>query len=177
MIVEPAEAKPGRRRRLRPWLAAGLLFLLVLGLVGWLGAGTERELDLRTGRTRTVRHLAWLPVGQRVEPTALSRALAPEDLRGAEPLWRALQGAEHEMDLVELTWKCGRFSPEARRLVAKDVLALWEEGGSVQASRPFMKRIEDLIESAAGRELTAQDVLAAWRAAEAERLRAARPER
>jgi hypothetical protein len=165
------------RRRLLPWLAAGAIFALGLALVGWLGAGTERELDLRTGRARTVRHLAWLPIGQRVEPTALSRALAPEDLRGAEPLWRALRGAEAEIGMVELTWKCGRFSPEARRLVAKDVLALWEELGAVEASRPFMKKVEDLVETAGSGEITARDVLGAWRAAEAERAGVSRPPR
>ena len=57
--------------------------------------------------------------------------------------------------------------------MAKDVLALWREGGGVEAARPFLGKIEALIESAACREITAQDVLGAWRAAEAERARGA----
>jgi hypothetical protein len=156
-----------RLRRLLPWLVAVAVFDLAIVLVGWLGASTERELDLRTGRARTVRYVAWLPVDRKIEPTALSRELTAEDLRTAEPRWRALSGAEAEIAALAVTWKCGRFAPEARRLMAKDVLALWEESGAVAGSRPFTRKIEDLIDSAAGREITAKDVLGAWRAAEA----------
>jgi hypothetical protein len=162
-------APPSRLRRLLPWLATVVVFGLAVVLVGWLGASKERELDLRTGRTRTVRYVAWLPVSQRVEATALSRELSAEDLRLAEPRWRALPGAETEIGTLAVTWKCGRFAPEARRLMAKDVLALWEESGAVAGSRPFTQKIEDLIDSAAGREITAKDVLEAWRAAGAGR--------
>jgi hypothetical protein len=154
-----------------PWLIAMVVFDLVAAvvLVGWLGSSTARELDLRTGRARTVRYIAWLPARERDEPTALSRELSPADLGEAKPLWRALPDAEAEIDTLALTWKCARFHPEARRLMAKDVLALWEAGGSVAASRPFTQKIEGLIEAAGAREITAKDILDTWRAAEAER--------
>ncbi len=163
---QDAATAPARRRRLLPWLSAAAGCALALALVGWLGAGVERELDLRTGRARTVRSVAWLPMLRRVEPTALSEALSEEDLRGTEPLWRELPGGEAEINAVAITWKCARFSAEARRLMAKDVLALWEAGGAVDASRPFTRRIEELLDSAGGREITAKDVLEVWRATE-----------
>ncbi|HOX07553.1 MAG TPA: hypothetical protein PK280_14220 [Planctomycetota bacterium] len=166
-----APAPSSRWRRLRPWLLAAVAIdlILVTALVGWLGSKTEREIDLRTGRVRTVRCVAWVTVGERVEATALSRELTGADLRDAEPLWRPLPGAEAEIAALALTWRCARFHPEARRLMAKDVLALWETGGSVEASRPFTRRIEDLIEAAGAREIAARDILEVWRALEAER--------
>jgi hypothetical protein len=147
-----------------------------------MGCGRMKELDLATGRVRATGYVAFLRVYQRVEDTALSKALKEEDLREAAPEWQPFSAAvlsersakyrqaPIEIGMIEIAWKCGKFTPEARRLMAKDVLALWREGAGVEAARPFTRKIEALIESAAGREITAQDVLGAWRAAEAERV-------
>jgi hypothetical protein len=189
----PAVAVPSARLR-RMWLtlaAALVVFLLwLIGLGGypvitWSRLNcTAEEIDLRTGRVRTTHYLLWQRVRERVEDSALTSVLSPIDLEDAEAEWQlvntfspcvshsphhAFHGAISETRMIALAWSCGRFSSEAKRLMAKDVLAVWKEGGSVHASDKFTRRIEELIDSVAGREITAKDVLGAWRAAETER--------
>jgi hypothetical protein len=178
-------APPPRRRRFWLWVLAGL----VLATIVWLGSYKQTDFDLGSGRFRDVHYLAFLPVHTNVQDTALTRAFKEEDLRDSTADWRycgfrgnfasntGFRDAVTEIRLIEITWECGRFNQEAKRLMAKDVLALWKEKDSPHAARRFTQEVEALIESAAGREITAQDVLGAWRAAEAERLRGARPER
>lgn len=188
-------AAGGGRRWLRPALAvgAGVVALIIAG-AAWLSRSTEQEIDLSTGRIRTIRRVAGLRLGARVEDSALTGALTAADLEGAAPDWRRMNasgggggassrqgfhGAASEIALTELTWKCGRFSAEARRLIAKDVLVLWQAGGNVQASRGFMRKVEGLIEEAAaggGREIGPRDVLRAWREFQVERPPAGRPQ-
>jgi hypothetical protein len=159
--VRRAETRPSKGRRLRfraaVFLCAGPLLLLgasLLGLSPWpLVNCRTTDVDVHTGRIRYARYLLWIRVHQSVEDSALTRALAADELAGTTPEWRrvfilspgshnsptaAFQGAIGQIRELDSTWATANFTPAARRASARRVLLLWETTGTYHGARKYL---------------------------------------
>jgi len=98
-------------------------------------------------------------VSQHTEESALSRTLLPEDIKDSEPDWRRVftfsLGLHHsphytfhsaigQIKELETTWQIGKFTPAAKRLSAKRVLKLWQEGESDHAADTYLRALSDI---------------------------------
>ena len=138
-----------------------LPFLLSLaGLLPWSPINCwHYEVDIQSGRMRYTRYLAFVPISQRIDESALSRALQPDDLRDSQPDWRraltlspGVRNSPHyvfhssiaQIRELEMVWQAGEFTPAAQRSSAKRVLELWQKGHSDNAAEPYLRAISDL---------------------------------
>lgn len=137
-----------------------LPFLLsFMGLLPWSPINCwHYEVDIHSGRIRYTRYFAFIRMSQRIDESALSRALQPDDLRETPPNWkRALtfspgghnsphyvfHSAISQIQELELIWRVGEFTSAARRSSAKRLLELWQEGQSDDAAKPYLREISD----------------------------------
>ncbi len=121
-------------------LVAALIFIPLF--VPWtpINCGYD-EVDIRTGRTRSSWYLAGCKVYQRVNASALSRALPREMVNGAKPEWKTVNtispglgysphhrfhGALHQIRTLERLWQDAKVDESGRRQMASHVLALWQ---------------------------------------------------
>lgn len=141
------------------WAVPFLLSLV--GLLPWSPINCwHYDVDIHSGRIRYTRYFAFVPISQRIDESALSRALQPEDLRASHPDWRRaltfspgvrhsphylFHSAIHQIWELEMAWRVGEFTPAARRSSAKRVLELWQEGQSANAAKPYLRAISDLV--------------------------------
>ena len=155
------------KRKVIRWIVGVGAFLLaapfLLSLVGFLPWSPincwHYEVDIHSGRIRYTRYLAFVPISQRIDESALSRALHPDDLRDSHPDWRRAltlsPGVRHsphyifhsaivQIQELDMVWQAGGFTPAAKRSSAKRVLALWQEGQSDDAAKPYLRAISDL---------------------------------
>lgn len=155
-----------KRKRLL-WILGAAASLLaapfVLSLAGFLPWSPVNcwhyDVDIHSGRVRYTRYFAWIQVLQRVDETALSGALKPDDLPGAPGDWRRAHtlspGTGHsphyifhsalaQIRQLEMAWKVGEFTPAARRASARRLLALWQPGQRDDAANPYLRAVSDL---------------------------------
>jgi hypothetical protein len=155
-----------KRRAIRWIVGVGACLLTVpfllslVGLLPWSPINCwHYEVDIHSGQIRYTRYLAFIPITQRIEDSALSRALRPEDLRYPLPDWRraltfspGVRNSPHyifhsaiaQIRELEIIWQAGDFTPAARRSSAKRVLELWQEGQSDDAAKPYLRAISDI---------------------------------
>jgi len=154
-------------RKLMPWILGAVALLLaapfllsLVGLLPWSPINCwHYDVDIHSGRIRYVRHFAFIPISQRIDESALSGALQPDDLRGAQPDWRRaltlsprvrnsphyiFHSAISQIRELEMVWKVGEFTPAARRSSAKRVLELWQQGQSDDGAKPYLRAISDI---------------------------------
>jgi len=136
------------------WITVGsVLAALVLGpivvpfIVPWTGINCEyQDINIKTGYARYARHLWFVKMSERIEPTPLSVALNGEvvDVNNIEPWHRAntfspgipnsphyrFHAALHQALEMEEVFNLLAATPERRRDIAKRVLALWQNTGS-----------------------------------------------
>jgi len=155
------------RRSWRYWLlllalTAPILLLIasVLGFFPWSGINcTTQEVDIYSGRIRHSRFLLFVPIERRIEDSALTRALLPEDMAKARTEWhRAMtfspglrhsphfifHSAIHQIRELEDAWQFAAFTPSARRTSAKRVLQLWQKSGSDYGPRDYLRALIEL---------------------------------
>jgi hypothetical protein len=154
---------PLKRSRRWVWVllaATGLLLAIVLGS-GFLSPWSEincwhEEIELHSGRIRKTWYLCFVPVSVQLEESAFSRAIdspLPVDADwhrvntfspgvGHSPHY-IYHGAISEIELVEEIWERGRFTPEARRQSAEQILLLWRTGG-LETSREYVHSVADI---------------------------------
>jgi sialate O-acetylesterase len=124
-------------------LAAGLAFSF-LGLLPWsrINAATI-EVDARTGRTRSTRHLFWLPVFRKSADTPVSQALGPDDqpgradwrLASTRSPWRRISPRHDFHDAPAMlrtlvrSWDERGADAERRRSEAQELILRWREEG------------------------------------------------
>jgi hypothetical protein len=137
---------------------AGILLALGVWLIGfggfpfiyWSPLNCKYEdVDIHTGRIRTTRMLVWLKVSERIEDSALTKALAAEDVLGTEPEWRrvntlspgignsphyAFHGAISQIGELESFWESFPLNPQMKRETALTVLSIWNERGGRHGS-------------------------------------------
>lgn len=122
-------------------LAAWVIGLGCWPLVVWsrLNCWTD-SIDINSGRVRYQRYLLWACVGESIEETSFSRIAAVDsDRKPAE--WHTVctlspmmhysphynyHGAIFQIHSFEFLWNQLSFTPEAKRQVVQNVLALWQ---------------------------------------------------
>jgi hypothetical protein len=125
-------------------LIAGASLLVVSGVFVWSPINCWHEdIDIYSGRIRRTSYLLWCCVSDRVEETAISEALPPEDLRARHPEWKRVNtfspgvhhsphyiyhGAITDAKLLADIWERGRFTPAERRQSTHTLLAAWQSG-------------------------------------------------
>jgi hypothetical protein len=161
------------RRNWRYWLllsalAAPILLLIAseFGFFPWSGINcTTEEVDIYSGRIRHSRFLLFIPIERRAEDSALTKALLPEDTASVTTEWhRALtfspglrnsphhifHSAIHQIHELESAWRLAEFTPSARRTSAKRVLQLWQQSGSDNGPRDYLRAVMELTLSDSG---------------------------
>lgn len=137
------------------FLFSAPLLLSVFGCFPWsLINCWHNEIDIHSGRVRYTRYLAFFQIAERIDETALSRALQPEDFEFAEPHWRKAEtfsprirhsphyryhSAIHQIKQLEIIWELGEFSDAEKRSSAKRVLELWQQGEGDHPASLFYK--------------------------------------
>ena len=120
-------------------------------------------MDIRSGRIRYTRYVAFLQISKRIDESVLSRALLPEDLRKTQPDWRRTltlaPGIHHSPHYIfhsafsqirelETIWRMGEFTPAARSLSARRLLEVWQQGQSDGAASSYLKAIAEIANRA-----------------------------
>jgi hypothetical protein len=143
-------------------LIAGAWLLAVSGVFVWSPINCWHEdIDIHSGRIRRTSYLLWCCVSDRVEETAISQALHPEDLRDGCPEWKRVNtfspgvrhsphyiyhGAITDAKMLANIWAWGRFTPAERRQSARELLAAWQSGDKWKA-QPVHAAALDLAEA------------------------------
>ena len=138
-------------KRVCSWLVISLLVLIaavvvVPTFIPWTPINcTQQDVDIRTGRIRYSRYLAYCKVSERVEESALSRVLPREMVEGVKPEWEPVNtfspglhhsphyrfhGAFGQIRDIEILWEAGKVDESTRRKIASHVLAHWQFHGS-----------------------------------------------
>ena len=143
------EHRIARQRTLsRSLVVLGLLafgcVLVATSCFGWVMWSPlncwQYDVDIYSGRVRYKRYLLWIAVENRIEDSALTKALRRGDLNYAPEWHTALTGspgvhhsphyryhsAIHQIEMLQMTWNASNFSKEAYRESAQHVLALWQ---------------------------------------------------
>lgn len=117
------------------------------------------DVDVCSGRIRYTRYIAFVPIRQSVDESALSLALLPEDLQDSQPDWRRVttlspgvrnsphfifHSAMAQIQELEADWQTGEFTAAARRSSAKRLLELWQQGQCDDAAEPYLRTISAL---------------------------------
>ena len=135
------------------------------------------DVDMRTGKIRYTRYILYCRTKTEIKDSALSLALFPEERTNITPEWRRVHtfspgmrnsphylfhGALVQIRLLEMLWDDAKFTPNQKRKVAQDVLALWAYGEddylagrylnafwpldqmSENQQAEFLKKLEDL---------------------------------
>ena len=129
-------------------LAAGLLLapFIVPILFPWSGINNEhQDINIKTGQARYSHNLWFIKISQRIEDTALSRALQGEtvDVADIKPWQRVntfspglrhsphyhFHGALSQAKLFEMTELMPDLTPERKKEIAKETLAAWQCAG------------------------------------------------
>ena len=161
------------RRNWRYWslllvLAAPILLLIAseFGFFPWSGINcTTQEVDIYSGRIQHSRLLLFVPIERSVEDSALTKALLPEDTASLAAEWHhaltfspglrhsphyIFHSAIHQIHELESAWQMAEFTPAARSATAKRVLQLWQQSGSDDGPRDYLRAVMELILSDRG---------------------------
>jgi hypothetical protein len=142
-------------------LLAGVWLLVLSGIFAWSPICCWHEdIDIHSGRIRRTSYLMWCCVSDRVEQTAISRALPPEDIGTRRPEWKRVNtfspgvrhsphytyhGAITDAELLANIWEWGRLTPAERRQSARELLAAWKSGDKWKA-QPVLSAALDLAQ-------------------------------
>jgi hypothetical protein len=130
-------------------LVAPLIFVAVSCLLPWSEFNCWHEdVDINSGRIRTQTYVCFVCISERIEDTALSRAVLTDHEAGT-PNWKRVNtfslgghhsphyrfhGAITEIRWIEIIWETGRFTPEARQKSGQHILGMWRSSGLNSAS-------------------------------------------
>ncbi|RMG33642.1 MAG: hypothetical protein D6725_15375 [Planctomycetota bacterium] len=154
----------GLKRRVVAMTAAAMaggaiLFLVLTWVFPWAHLNcVQQDVDINSGRIRTVRFLFWMRLSERVRETWLSRAARA---RGAAE-WRRVNtfsagrgysphylyhSAINQIKTLERLDELTRFTPAARAQISARVLELWQQG-SDDAAEAYIRRLSGVVVSA-----------------------------
>jgi hypothetical protein len=123
---------------------------------------TYMDVDIRTGRTRITRYLAYRKISERIDESALSRVLPREMVDGVKPEWERVNtfspgvnhspyhwfhGAFNQIHNLEDLWQTANVDEPARRKMALNVLALWQFGGSHDMADDYIQGLDGLFDA------------------------------
>ena len=150
------------------------LIAFSFGLFPWsLINCTIQEVDVCSGRVHHVRYLLFVPVKSRVEDSALTKALSPEDIAGTRAEWHrvlvfspGLQHSPHfffhsainQIRELETAWQLAKFTLAARRSSAKRVLQLWQQSGNDRGAAEYLRALSELAASNGQRKIDVNDL-------------------
>jgi|GEM_PF-1507176 len=141
-------------------LMAGTFLLAPVGVWAWSGINYwTYDVDIFSGRIGYTRYLFFVPVGEKIEDSALTRALQPEDYAGTACDWHRVltlspgvqhsphygfHGAIAQIRQLEFVWEMGQFTPAARRATAKRVLEVWQKNKNDSAAGHYIWAVADV---------------------------------
>ncbi|HEY3320638.1 MAG TPA: hypothetical protein VGP72_09250 [Planctomycetota bacterium] len=156
------------RRRVVIWSTAAIAAVaLVLFVVPWFVPWTplncrHEEVDIRSGRLRFSRYLLFCKVAERIEDSALTRALPADAIGPGAPVWHRVNtyspgvhysphyifhGAIAQIEILTEIWALAKqngFLEEVKQRTARDVLALWQYAGNDSLAREYIGALEEL---------------------------------
>jgi hypothetical protein len=134
-----------------------ILTLSLFGLFPWSGLNSWRyDIDINSGRIRYTRHFFWIEVTSSIRDSILTKALSPEDLSGRLLDWHPVttlspgqhysphhrfHGAIFQIRELESCWETGKMTPTARRVMARQVLQLWQENLSDHRAGDYIQAV------------------------------------
>jgi hypothetical protein len=145
------------RERLVVVVFLGAVVLLVLSLLWWLYPNVSRtnyEVDIRSGRIRLTHFFLTRQTSQQIEESPISKLLPPPT---TQPDWHYVvtselgsnvrahwnfHGAIAQMSRLETLWLMTRFTDDAKREVARNVLNLWQDSGSYFDAGTYIQTLE-----------------------------------
>lgn len=157
-------------------LLAALLGRPLLGLLAPLTSGGDSaEVDINSGRVRHRRTILGMPVGVRVEDSALTAALDPSDFAGRPADWRQattfasgvlisslydFRTGTGQISKLEKAWSYGHMEPPGRRETARQVLRLWHDREPRQRAAIYLDAVweRSRIAGELGRTVTLADL-------------------
>ena len=176
-----------RPRKFFRWAVISVVFLLglpllmsVTGLLPWSPVNCwHYDVDISSGRVRYIRYFAFVPVVKRIDESSLSRVLQPDDKPTAPPDWRrsltlspnvhhsphyAYHSSMSQIKELGMIWEFGDFSPDARRLSAKQVLKLWQQSNGDDSAKGYLQALTDTAArlNSDNKKVGAADLPATW---------------
>lgn len=134
--------------------------LFLLSFAGLLPSSTVNcwryEIDLSSGKIRYTRYIAFVPVAQHIEQTAISLVSNSLPARSHSDWVLVLTGSpgfqKHSSDEVfkdafqqikelERIWELGEITQEDRRITATKVLELWQQGRNPNLARTYLDQL------------------------------------
>jgi hypothetical protein len=155
-------------RRIISWAAVALIATVGAVLIGpyffpWTPLNCSHlDIDIRTGRVRWSRYLAFCKVSERVDQTSLVRLLPSDRIAATEPDWQRVStfspgvnhsphyrfhGAIGQIRDLELIWQDARVDASTRLRMALHLLALWQFDESDRMAGNYIDGLSDLHEA------------------------------
>ena len=118
-------------------------------------------MDIKTGRLRFTRYLAFCKVSERVVDSTLSLVLPREMVAASKPEWRRVNtfspgvrhsphhgfhGAISQIRLLALIWEASAVEDPIKRKLALHVLALWQYDGSDRLVDRYFDGLNDVYD-------------------------------
>ena len=138
----------------------GAAVLIVPMFIPWTPINCAyQDVDIRTGKTRSSWYLAFCKVYERVDESALSRALPREMVEGVKPQWERVNtmspglghsphhrfhGAISQIRSLELLWQVAELDESTKQKIASHVLAIWQFDGSYLRAGHYIYGLRDL---------------------------------
>jgi hypothetical protein len=139
-----------------------IAILVIPHFVPWTELNCQhQDLDIHTGRRRVTTFIAFCKVLERIEETAVSRALSREFVESAKPKWQRVNtfspglnysphydfhGSFSQISTLAALWEAARVDESTRRKMAMHILALWEFDGSKFLARDYIEALTDLFD-------------------------------
>ena len=136
--------------------------LIVPMFIPWTSINCVCEdVDIRTGRIRISRYLAFCKVSERVEESALSRVLPQEMVEGVKPQWERVNtfslglshsphhrfhGAIGQIRSIELLWQVATIDESTKQKIASHVLAIWQFDGNYFRAGQYLHGLQGLTD-------------------------------
>lgn len=151
-------------------LAIGLLLAVVIGVWGLPASGLmawsrincwNYDIDVKSGRIRYTRYLCYVQVADRVEDSALSSILKDQMSVAGPPEWRRVHtfspGVRHsphyvyhsaisQIKDIETIWTVDKFTDDAKRRTAADLLKLWQRDKGDWEARDYLRELWEIAE-------------------------------
>lgn len=141
---------------------AAVWILPASGLLAWSRINCwNYDVDIRSGRIRYTRYLCYVQIAHRIEDSALSSVLKDQTSVALPPEWRRVHtfspGVRHsphyvyhsaiaqikEMDAI---WTLEKFTDDAKRRSAADLLKLWQRDKGDWEARDYFLQLSETAE-------------------------------
>jgi len=117
----------------------------------------QQDINIKTGQARYTRYIWYVKTSERIDDTAISKALQGEtvDVAAVKPWQRVntfslgvlhspnylFHGAFGQIREMAMADKVTKFTPERRREVARTMLELWQKSGNYHGCKDYVRKL------------------------------------